>query len=263
MLALRRRALIMHTAITIALLAGLAVFGYLTIRGLPESKAAAERFLMTGVLLALLSLIGVVVIFRRANDLNRILYRAEQRLRQGGFSSKEYFISRQLGDLGRQLSGIYESLEEISEKKSLRIGALGVLNQFILQRSDERLLVINGAGQVFQVTQPFLDTLEQKRPDVIGVDVTRILPEFDLDSMIAHFYREGTVFEVGEKKERLRVYPVFDSAGQLAYAVVVFGEAREVALPIPTVPPTAPGRPEKRGIFRRSLDWVIRRDGEE
>lgn len=258
MLALRRRALLVHTLLGLGLLLGLGVFGYLTIGALPESKAAAERFLMLSALLAILYGIGVGVLWRRANDLNRTLRRAELRLRQGGFSSKEYFATRRLGGLGEQLSRIYESVEEISEKKSLRIGALGALNQFMLQRSDERLLVINGAGRIFQVSTPFLEGLERRRPELIGEDVTRVLPEFDIDAVVAHFYREGTVFEMGEKKEQLRAYPVFDASRQLTYAVIVFGEAEKIELPKPPEPQSPGVGERKAGILRRSLDWVTK-----
>ena len=249
MIALERRGLLFHLLFSIGLLLGLGVFGYLTIIGLPESKVAAERFLMVSVVLTLLALVGGYILYRRGHNLNQTLRIAEQRLRQGGFSTAEFFEQRRLGDLGRELQAIYTGMEEISEKKSLRIGALNALNNFLLSRAAERLAVINVNGVIFQASEPFLNSLEAKRGEVIGQDVTKLLPELDLEKAVNHFYRETSALDLGSGEAAIRIYPVFDARRELAYAVIVFGEEKEMALP--KIP-----EPIKTNMKNASKGWL-------
>ncbi|MFP4302539.1 MAG: hypothetical protein ACLFPW_03915 [Spirochaetaceae bacterium] len=231
MVAIQRRGLAAYLLFTVALLLGLGVFGYLTLRALPESKAAAERYLMVAVVLIVPAVSGAIILFRRAQNLDRTLRIAAQRLRQGGFSTREFLENRNLGSLGAELAEIYRGMEEISQKKSLRIGSLNALNAFLLDLVPDPLLVINAKGEIFQVSRSFLEKQNAKRGDVTGRDVTKLLPEFDLDSAINHFYRDGSAIDLGTGEQKSRVFPVFDSRRELAYCVIVFGERREVEIP--------------------------------
>lgn len=260
MIALERRGVVYYVLFSIALLLGLGVFGYLTIVGLPESKVAAERFLMVSVVLALLAVAGGYLLYRRGQDLNKSLRIAEQRLRQGGFSTAEFFEQRRLGSLGRELQAIYSSMEEISEKKSLRIGALNALNSFLLSRAAERLVVINVNGLIFQASNAFLDALEAKRGEVIGQDVTKLLPELDLEKCVSHFYREKSALELGTGEDAMRVYPVIDARRELAYAVILFGEEKETALPKIPEPIKTTMKNTSNGWFGKAKErWRERR----
>jgi PAS domain-containing protein len=252
--ALERRGVIAHLLVSIGLLVGLGVFGYLTIIALPGGKAPAERFLMVAVILGLFSIVSAYMLYRRGHDLDQMLRIAEQRVRQGGFSAGEFFRQRRLGTLGKDLAAIYRGIEEVSEKKSLRIGALNALNSFLLARLEERMVVINVKGEIFQVSDAFVDSLETKRGEVIGQDLTKLLPEFDLDKAISHFYRENTALELGSEADSMRVYPVFDARREIAYCVIVFGEEKEVALP--DLPEDASGGsgPRQRRWFGRMRD---------
>ncbi len=250
MVAIQRRGLVSYLLFTVVLILGLGIFGYLTLRGLPESKAAAERYLMLAVVLIIPAVAGAVLLFRRGQNLNRTLRVAEQRMRQGGFSTREFFESRSLGSLGSELAEIYRGMEEISQKKSLRIGSLNALNQFLLDLLPDPLLVINAKGEIFQASKSFLDKHEAKRGELTGRDVTKLLPEFDLDSAINHFYRDGTAIDLGTGEQQSRVFPVFDARRELAYSVIVFGENRELELPKQPEPVTPSASRRRRFLPR-------------
>lgn len=256
MVAIQRRGLLSYLLSTLALLLGLGVFGYITMMSLPASKTAAERYLMVAVVLAILAITGAVLLYRRGQNINRTLQIAEHRLRQGGFSMREFFESRRLGSLGENLAEIYRGMEEISEKKSLRIGSLNALNQFLLDLVPEPLVAVNAKGEIFQASTAFLTKFEAKRGDVAGQDVTKLLTDFDLDAAVNHFYRDGTAIDLNNGEEKSRVYPVFDARRELAYFVVIFGKNEEVELP--EQPEPVPPQPRSRrgglfgGLFGRS-----------
>lgn len=251
MVALERRGVLIHLLVTILLIIGVGVFGYLSIRALPESKVAAERFLMVSVVIALLSVVSGYLLYRRGQNLNQTLRIAEQRLRQGGFSARHFFEERGLGTLGKELQSIYQGVEEISEKKSLRIGALNALNSFLLSRSEERLLVINVQGAIFQASDAFLASLEAKRGEVVGQDVTKLLPDLDLDKAINHFYRDRNPMELGSGDNKMRLYPVFDARRELAYCVIAFDEVEEMAMP--KIP-----EPIQNNVKNVSQGWLVK-----
>ena len=228
MIAIQRRGLFAHLALLLLLLIGLGLFGYLVMISLPDSKSAAERYLMVAVLCGVVALFGTGILYRRSRNLDFTLARARQRVRQGGFVATDYFRGAHLGGLGEMLAEIFTGVEEVSAKKSLRIGALNSLNALLLKQSPERLLVTNGEGIVFQGSSAFFEAAEASQGQIVGKNVSEILPELDFDRATNHFYREGEAFMVGSDEERVTAFPVLDAQRNLAYSVILVGAKAEV-----------------------------------
>ena len=231
MIAIQRRGLFGYLLFLSMLIVGLGVFGYLTLIALPTGKAGAERFLMVSVLAVVVALIATFLLYRRSRNLDERLRRARARVNQGGFSARSYFRDADLGGMGELLAEIFSRVEEISEKKSLRIGALNSLVRFLLDRSTTELFVTNGVGVVFQVSKPLLEREEIDKGELRGTPVGELLPQFDFDETVNYFYREGSERVIGAGAEKVTAYPVFDAQRNLAYSVIVLGEEASVELP--------------------------------
>lgn len=270
MVALERGRSLAFLLFTLLVVLGLGIFGYLTIRALPESKAAAERFLMIAALLAVLSSVVAVGVYRRSRNLDQTLRRALARTAQSGFSVRGYFASANLGEMGRLLSEIFSQLEELSEKKSLRIGALNTLNQTVLNLLSEAVIVTNAEGTIFQWSKPAARReAEGAAPEEesgmlpLGESpITSRLSGLDIEVMVNHFYRERSAYRYAGPEGEATVYPVFDARGNLTYSLFILGSEVDLNVPKPDSRPKK-GHPEgeKRrtplsGMGRRIADTI-------
>lgn len=233
MVALGRNRSIAFLLFVLVAIMGLAIFGYFTIRGLPGSKVAAERFLMVSALVSLLTAVIGLVLYRKSQDLDRTLRRALERVSQSSFSVRGYFASARLGELGNILAEIFFQVEELSEKKSLRIGALNALTQTLLNRLTDRVVITNGAGEIFQWSKsvPRSEGDESGTSALAGKTIDTFLKGLDIDVMVNHFYREETPYRFVAESGKSTAYPVFDARRNLTYCICILGSDATLTIP--------------------------------
>jgi signal transduction histidine kinase len=207
------------------LVLALSVYAFLTTRVLEasEAKLISERLLFVGILVSLLllgvGLYAVLRAFRLSNALDKIV----EMNRLTGFNA-DTALTR-LGEVGEKIALLYAQVNELSERKSVKISAQAALNDFLLSLSEDAVLVTDARGTVIHMSRKVLERLEASRAGLIGSSLDELLPDAEIGSAIAEMSRSRAPVTREQRGESIVLTPIFNREGSVAYAVVGFSRA--------------------------------------
>ncbi len=223
MVLVQRRALIVVFLLSLAALLLLAVQGYLWLRTAaarpPELlKYRAETVLYLGIVLASVVVAVFLILLWRSRNVSRELDKLIE-LTRSGYSSSEEGLKK-LGPLGRKIRLLYFNLNELNERKSLKISSLSGLLSFVLANTEIALVILDLSGRVEEASRGYLDRRELGRTQLLRKHISEIEPEVRFAEVVSRLEREHAHIVEGEK-EKLAFYPVFNRNNELANVVCV------------------------------------------
>jgi hypothetical protein len=250
---LRRRILFSLVAVCLASILYLAIRGYLAVFYSPGISAAlakqeAETLLFVGIVACGLVLLIFAAALLRSFSLSRELDKLISLARAGSSSFEESL--RRLGPLGGKIRLLQHQIQELSERRALRISTLSGVVEFLLNNTDLALLVLELTGRVEGASRSYLEHNKEKAGELRGRHIGELDAEVSFPEVLASMEREhGPVGQPG--KDRLVYYPVYNRIGQLANVVAVQGQ---VALHL-----VAAGKAETRASgYARMLNLIRR-----
>ena len=225
-LLVRRRTLFILVLATVALVLATSVLAYVSIDAAgelspAERKILAERILFAGIVGSAIVLIGLVAVIYDTVSLNTLLKRLSQMY---GLSGDQLRLAlRRFGSVGDELWSLYENINALSERKSRRIVAMNSLLTEIVERSDQKMLIVNAAGEVYKVTEAALEHLELSSSKVVEQPVESIITGATFLETTAALARNADSFSIEGEHETVAVVPVSGDQGLAAYYLYLLG----------------------------------------
>jgi PAS domain-containing protein len=245
--------LFVFVAVCLASVLYLAIQGYLTAargQGISsaQAKREAETLLFVGIVAAGSILLVFAAVALKSFSVSRELDRLISLARAGSYSYEESL--RRLGPLGDKIRLLQHHLQELSEKRSLRISTLSGILDFLMNNIDLALLVLDLNGRVEEASRSYLERNQAKAGELRGRHIGELDAEVSFPEVMARMEREHA--PVGQPaKDGLVYYPVYNRMGQLANVIAVQGQA---ALQL-----VASGKAEARaGGYTRILNLIRR-----
>jgi hypothetical protein len=223
----RRRILFSLVAVCLVSVLYLAVRGYLALVRSPWTSAAlakqeAETLLFVGIVACGLVLLIFAAVLLKSLSVSRELDKLISLTRAGSYSFEESL--RRLGPLGGKIRLLQHQIQELSERRSLRISSLSGILEFLLNNTDLALLVLELTGRVEGASRSYLERNKEKAGDLRGRHIGELDAEVAFPEVLASMEREHA--PVGQPgKDRLVYYPVYNRTGQLANVIAVQGQA--------------------------------------
>lgn len=240
----------------------LAAVLYLAIRGYLEAYRSsrttqAETLLFLGVVFCILILLLFAAVllksFNITREMDKLIF-----LTQTGSGSIEESL-RRLGPLGGKIRLLQDRIQELSERRSLRISSLSATLDFLLNNTEMSLLVLDLTGGIEAASRSFLERNKKRAEELLGRHIAEVDPEVSFPEVVARMEREHA--PAGQPgKDRLVYYPVYDKKSQLANLIAVQG-SEELRL----VKAATEARPSgyarflgliRRYTQRRPRDWA-------
>lgn len=231
-----RRAIILLAAVTSAATIATAAIGYATALSLSTSasdvgtaKLLAERVFFVGLVGSLVVIITSTAVVLRSMWISARLQKLVEMSRMSGFSTTSGL--NQLGEIGRQIAELYAPMADVSNKKSRKISALTALTQSVMEMTSQPVLVVDATGVVTHVSGAALERAERNRAQIVGQHLDTVLPQVDVSAALRELQRtRAPVRQEREDHKPLEVRPILNSAGELAYAVVLLSpvDAKEI-----------------------------------
>jgi hypothetical protein len=219
MILVRRRLLFWLLAFCLAAVLYLAVRGYLEAGGV-SGTAQAETTLFLGIVFCILILLVFTALLLKSFNVSRELDKLISLAQSGSISIEESL--RRLGPLGGKIRLLQGRIQELSERRSLRISSLSATLDFFLNNTGLSLLVLDLAGGIEAASRGFLEQNKKQAAEVVGRHIGEVDPESPFPEVVARMEREHA--PVGQPgKDRLTYYPVYNRRSELANLIAVQG----------------------------------------
>lgn len=255
-----RRGLFFVLAVLVCLAAlGAGVLGYVSVQttaaGTAEhARFVAERFLFISLAAAVFFCLVFLFIVLRSIRIDRELDKIIELNRFQDFSPEKSM--KRLGLIGRKITDLYYQLNNLNEKKSLKISAQGELVTFLVNNLDLPLAVCDVTGIVLWVSSSFPDKLGKTRTEVIGGRIDAMLQDVSTPNILFELGRSHASLEKVSGKLTVTCYPVHNRMNELSYVTFVLGKkavfSETEAKPSDQLQPAQPSRLQK--AFHRLLN---------
>jgi len=163
------------------------IYGYLTFShveagDLLSLKYFTENFIYyTIVLLIILTIIFVSTLVKSKN-IYRELEKVIELSKQGKYSSGKQL--KKLGRLGEKIIEINAHLNSLNEMKSLKISSMSNIVNFLLDKAESQMLLLDAQGMIIKISRHLYEQLEISEKDLIGKYAENIFDKFNYSNVM-------------------------------------------------------------------------------
>lgn len=210
---------------------GMSTFSYLSLQGYGDlselkQKELAERVFLVGIVGTLVLIGGLLAVVRDSVNLGSVFKRLSAMHRMGG--DQIQIELRRLGMVGEQIGSLYQSINELSARKTTRLSGMNALLNLIVGRADANMLIVNAGGRIYQATPAALKTFELTQSEIRDLPVDKLIEKELFTETAAGISRKGGPYRIGEDRDSIVVLPVINDQGLVAYYVYLLGnDARD------------------------------------
>jgi hypothetical protein len=214
-----------------------------------------ERLLYAGIVCACVFLVLFFRLFLRSRGVIRELDRLVELSKHGGLPSSAGL--RKLGKVGEKIARLYTQINELNDKRGLRIGAMSALIDLLMGSIEIPLLVTDVMGTILHASREYLDRRKVARVDVVGASMEDLFAEVVMAEIVFEIGKSHTTVEKTVSKGSLFCSPVYDRNHDLSFLLFVF-EKKTFPL-IGDLRPRiqVPGEEPKKGFIRQFVSGVI------
>ena len=232
MIIVKKWVLFLMMLVSLSLVAAIGARGYVILGGAStytwqQSKLQAEIFVYLAIVFSIvfLSVYGAVLL--RSRNLYKELDRLIELTRFGSISIEDTL--KKIGRLGEKIRLIYYQLNELNEKRSLKISALSRINDFLLNNIDLSCLMLDASGKVTEASRRYLESRDIPRAEVVGKNLETVLAsemeEISFAEISQKLERERGMVPL-DTKEPIGFLPIFNRIGELSQAICVLGKEK-------------------------------------
>ncbi len=232
MVLVSRRWLLAVLAVGVASVLCLGIVGYLLLaassgRAVEEAKLSAENLLYLCLVLgAVLAVLSAALLLRSrgvSKELDRIVALAHSSAQQ-----VQQRLAR-LGPLGGRINALTAALNDVSERRLVRLSALNATVAALVTHGKAPLALLEVTGRVVAASPAFKEKLAlEGEPTPVIAD---LLPGLDFPAVVGRLERTRMPQPWNEGAESCGFHPVFDRRNELANVVCVLGRLEIASVP--------------------------------
>jgi PAS domain-containing protein len=196
-------------------------------RAAAQPPLQAQNLLYLGIVFALATFLFFLALLLRSRNIARELDKTADLARYGSFSFEESL--HRLGPLGEKIHNLIAGLIDMSEKKSLRISAMGGINAFLLNNLRLPVLITDITGKVTAASPRAAEKLETERAQLVGRHIKDLVPEVDIQAVVSRLEKEHVEISLGEDSQPITCYPVLNRNSELANVICILGREEVVS----------------------------------
>ncbi len=220
--------------LTICVLLGFSVWGYMALMNNGgyqsyEIKFIAESFIFTALFLTSLIAIFYILIIHKSINVYNELDKIYELFDKGNYYTQNSF--NKLGVLGGKILRINKHLIADNDLKAKKISSDSKIINFLLNQSHEEILILNDIGKIKRVSKAFLEKNDISKEQIIDTSFDNIVEKFEFINIYKELKRGQYVtlkrnIALQEDKESVQkymvVFPIFNINFDLTNAVCLF-----------------------------------------
>ena len=183
MILVPRKYFIFLIIITTAAFTVIGLYGY-SIKGLgnvltpADRKYFAETILFMTIASAVLCVGTIFMLYRRSRRIIRELDKLIDLNRFKQYSPQESL--RKMGVLGERINLLYAQMNDLNERKSVKISAQSGVIEFLLQNIGLPLIVLDVTGRATEASRKYLEAASISAEDLRTVPIEKIVSESEV-----------------------------------------------------------------------------------
>lgn len=191
---------------------------------LPEShfRFLSEWYLYFLILGGLLLLVLSFLLLSGSRNFNQSIEKMLSINRLTGASPEH--AMRKLGKPGKRLAHLFDQLNSLSRKKSLKISSLKALCDLICNTSEIPIMVFTVEGKASFVNRAFMEKMEKSRLDLLSSNIKSLFPEWEIAEIILKMERKPGSLQRKHGKQDYSLYPIYNVDGHVSFLVVFLGK---------------------------------------
>ncbi len=239
MIQIRKSVLIILLATAAASIGGIALYAWSLLNSsagfsADDIKYYSEQIVFAAVVLVSVLILFVILIFLRNRNFNRDLARLIK-LDTINPASTENNL-RRLGSLGKKLSLLYRQINDISDKRGLKIGALTSLTEFLCMNTQLQIILTDITGRILQVSRGYLDEKQAVRSELVLKNIRTVMPEVNFPGIVSELEKRHLPVEAESGDEKIRWVPIHNRNNEISYIAAI---PSKVELKLPQFNPQA------------------------
>ena len=213
-----------------------------------ERKFHAENLLYLALIASILVILSYGAIVGRSYSLIKEIDKIIE-LTQLGNTTVEESLKR-IGIIGKKIFRIYENLNELNVKMTLKISSLSGINTFLLNNIDLSLLIADAGGRITEVSRKYRERDQADERGATGKHIAEIFPDVAFEE-IANNLETQRVFHQNTGGQALSFLPVFNREDNLSHVICVIGKEQiNTGTPSQEAPIKAKRRPLSKFIMK-------------
>lgn len=252
MILISRRAFVVLGVVVVVMTGLLGAYGYRSIATLGSAALfAAQQFLYVSLLLVVVELILFGRVLARSRNIERELDKLIEITRFRGLPNARNL--RRLGPIGEQISRLYDQINSLSERKSLKISSLSDLVEFLMDNLSLPAVAATVVGTIVYVSRVYTERMKRPKSELLDTRLEELVPGVSVSEVIGELERSHTAVQRKSERSAVNFYPIRNSSNQIAYVVCVFQGHAALFDQESRVAPVESGRGRAGGGVRRLL----------
>jgi transcriptional regulator with PAS, ATPase and Fis domain len=203
-------------------------FSHIDIEDALSLKYFAENFLYYTIILIIMTVIIFVTTVLKSKNIYKELDKVVELSRQGKYCSGDQL--KKLGKLGSKIIDINSQLNSLNEMKSLKISSLSNTVNFMLDKSNLSVLVLDAQGLISKVSRQLLEDLQIEDRDILNKFAENILNNFNYSNVINELkkskyviLKSPLIIETSDIKNNVNVviFPIFNYRNDISNCACV------------------------------------------
>lgn len=145
-------------------------------------KYFAENFLYYTIILLIITITIFATTVLKSKSIYKELDKVVELSRQGKYCSGDQL--KKLGKLGGKIIDINSQLNSLNEMKSLKISSLSNTVNFMLDKSNLSVFMLDAQGLITKMSRKLLEDLQVKENDILNKFAENILDNFNYSNVI-------------------------------------------------------------------------------
>jgi len=203
-------------------------FSRIDIKNALSLKYFAENFLYYTIILLIITIIIFTTTVLKSKNIYKELDKVVELSRQGKYFSGDQL--KKLGKLGGKIIDINSQLNSLNEMKSLKISSLSNTVNFMLDKSNLSVLVLDAQGLISKVSRQLLKDLQIEEKDILNQFAENILDNFNYSNVVSKLkkskyvvLKSPLIIEAPDVKNNVNVviFPIFNYRNDISNCACV------------------------------------------
>ena len=193
-----------------------------------EIKYEVENFIFAAILLVVVVFLFLINLIRTSKNILKKLDKMIEVSEYGKLDVNAHL--KEMGHLGTRVSYLLYYLNHLNDMKTLKISSVSGINDYLMKRVGESLLIADAAGEVLDCSEQLLDVLKVSKGDIVTKDVDDIFKDILADSLFAELrdkrrplVKDALEVKAGgvERKHRVAFHPVINADNEVSHVICV------------------------------------------
>ena len=193
-----------------------------------EIKYEVENFIFAAILLVTVVFLFLINLIRTSKNILKRLDKMIEVSEYGKLDVSEHL--KEMGHLGTRVSYLLYYLNHLNEMKTLKISSVSGINDYLMKKVNEPLLIADAAGEVLDCSEQLLNILKAGKGDIVAKGIDDIFKDIFADSLFAELrdkrrplVKDALVVKAGgmERKHRVAFHPVVNAEKEISHVICV------------------------------------------